>query len=337
MKDQINEVFDSIQMPDSCAQQIRSALDQGAVTPKKPRRLLLRSLIAAAIAACLLLSVAAAGLSKGWLDDFLGESETVEHVQELDITANFREQEVTLERLLMDGPFLYLQVSLRTQGDVNAAEVFESFYEYPETSPKDRVSLHIANGMLVLPLSEHGKEQTGLEFLSVGAPARSFRLSRLDDGSDINFCSYTMQFLILDLPADYEGLKLRLRLEGQRTWYPDGGDRWDTQERQVFLLEEEITLTDVAAREAQMEDGCAVKLHSLGVQIHGRDFADVAKGAQEWGVVLRDGTKIPFNNSYLTRDYYEEAAQWSLFSLSRMVDPAEVSAIYLDQTLYPLT
>ena len=337
MKDQINRVFSSIQMPDECAQQIRSALAQGAVTPKKPRRLLLRSLIAAAIAACLLLSVAAAGLSKGWLDDFLGESETVEHVQELDITANFREQEVTLERLLMDGPFLYLQVSLRTQGDVNAAEVFESFYEYPETSPKDRVSLHIANGMLVLPLSEHGKEQTGLEFLSVGAPARSFRLSRLDDGSDINFCSYTMQFLILDLPADYEGLKLRLRLEGQRTWYPDGGDRWDTQERLVYLLEEEITLTDVAAREAQMEDGCAVKIHSLGVQIRGRDFADVAKGAQEWGVVLADGTKVPFNNFYLTRDYYEEAAQWSLFSLSRIVDPAEVSAVYLDQTLYPLT
>ena len=63
----------------------------------------------------------------------------------------------------------------------------------------------------------------------------------------------------------------------------------------------------------------------------------MAKGAREWGVVLRDGTKIPFNNSYLTRDYYEEAAQWSLFSLSRMVDPAEVSAIYPDQTLYPLT
>ena len=337
MKNKINQVFDSIQMPEDCAQQIRAALAQQTKPSKKPRRLIYRSLIAAAIAACLLLSVAAAGLSKGWLDDFLGESETVENVQELDVTANFREQEVTLERLLMDGPFLYLQVSLRTVGDVNAAEVFESFYEYPETSPKDRVSLHIANGMLVLPLSEQGKAQTGMEFLSVGSPARSFRLSRLDDGSDINFCSYTMQFLILDLPADYEGLKLRLRLEGQRTWNPDDGDRWYTQERQVFLLEEEITLTDAEARVAQMEDGCAVKLHSLGVQIHGTDFAAVAKEAQEWGVVLTDGTKVPFNNFYLTRNYYEEAAQWSLFSLSRIVDPAEVTAIYLDQTTYPLT
>lgn len=336
MKNIMNQVFDRIQMPDDCAQRIRTELSQHAKQPTKSHRLLYRSLIAAAIVACFLLTVTAAGLCKGWLDDYVGNSDAAENVQELNLTARYQDQELTLERLLMDGPFLYLQVSLRTQGDVNAAQLFECFYDQPETSVKDRVSMDLANGMILLPLSERGKELTGQEALSIGSPARYYHLSRLDDGSDPNFCSYTMQFLIIDLPADYEGLELYLRLEGQRSWTRDR-NRWETEERRIILLEEEIVLTDAKAREATMVSGCPVKIHSLGIQVHGTDFAAAAKGAEEWGVLLADGTKVSFNNSWLTQNYYEEAAQWNLFSLSRIVDPDEVIAIYLDQTVYSMS
>lgn len=336
MKNFIRKEFDKVRMPDDCAGEIRQNLEVAQPVHGKKLRVLPRALIAAAVVMCLLISVAAVGVQKGWLDDFLGSSENVEDVQELQLTAQDGEMEVTLDRILVDGPFVYLQVSVRTQGDVNAAEVFEGDPLLPESGIEARLRTIFANGCLALPLSERGQEMVNMEKLYADGPTRMWYVSRLDDGSDINFCSYTMQIVLAELPADYEGLELTLCLDKQRTWIPLEGE-YTTHEEQVPMIEERVVLTDAKAKVMTMEDGRQVKVHALGVQIQGADF-EVCDETGVWnsGVVLKDGTRLPFKPSWSTQDYFAEEMQWNICLLNEMIDPDEVAAIYVGDTVSPL-
>lgn len=337
MKNFIRKEFDKVYMPDDCAEKIRQNLEAAQPVHGKKLHVLPRALIAAAAAMCLLISVAAVGLQKGWLDDFLGSSENVEDVQELQLTGQDGEIETTLERMLVDGPFIYLQVSIRTQGNVNAAEAFEGIPSVPESGIMERLYTTFADGPISLPLSKTEQAMLDLQAISSHGPTRAWYTSRLDDGSDPNFASFTMQIILADLPADYEGLKLNLRLDKYRTWIPlaDGG--YTTDEKEVAIIEECIELTDAKARETTMEDGRRVKIHSLGVQIQGADYA-LYYSKEEWnsGVVLKDGTRLSFKPGWTAQDYFEEEMQWHICLLSEIIDPDEVVAIYAGDTVYPL-
>ncbi len=337
MKDFIKTEFEKVCMPDDCTERIRQSMERVQPVHRKKLRSLPRVLIAAAVIMCLLVSVTAVGLQKGWLDHFLGNSENVEGVSELQLTAQDEEMEVTLDRMLVDGPFVYLQVSVRTQGDINAAEVFEGDPMLPESSIQQRLYTTYGNGYLALPLSEQGQEMTNMEKLPTQGPVRTWNVTRLDDGSDIHFCSYTMQIILAELPADYEGLNLTLRLDKQRTWIPLSGGGYTTHEESVAIIEEPIVLTDAKARVTTMEDGRQVKVHSLGVQIQGADF-EVCDENGDWnsGIMLKDGTKLPFKPGWSAQDYFVEEMQWSICLLNEVIAPDEVAAIYVGDTLYPL-
>lgn len=337
MKNNIKEEFGRVRMPDDCAERIRQNLEAAQPIHKKRLRILPRALIAATVAICLLVSVAAVGLRKGWLDDFLGSGENVEDVRELQLTAQDGEMKVTLDRMLIDGPFVYLQVSVRTQGNVNASEAFEGEPHLPESGISDRLHTVFADGNLHLPLSQCGQEMVGMKELSAEGPSRMWYTTRLDDGSDINFCSYTLQIILADLPADYEGLKLNLRLDKHRAWTPLAGDGYTTEEEAVAIIEERVALTDAKARVTTMTDGRQVKVHALGVQIQGADFA-VCDATGDWnsGIVLKDGTQLPFKPGYMTQDYFTEEMQWNICILNEMIAPDDVTAVFVGDTVYPL-
>ncbi len=336
MKIFVKNEFEKICMPDDCAEQIRQNLQTAQTVQRKKHRALPRILIAAAVVMCLLVSVTAVGIQKGWLDDFLGNSENVEDVQELQLTGNDGEAEVTLERMLTDGPFVYLQVSVRTEGNVNAAEFFEGDPLMPESGINERLHTTFANGVLSFPLSERGQEMVNMQELTGDGPCRTWYATRLDDGSDINFCSYTLQIILADLPADYEGLELSLRIDKQRTWIPHG-EGYTTYEEETPIVEERISLTDGKAKVTTMEDGRQVKVHSLGVQIQGADF-EVYDENGDWncGVVLKDGTRLPFKPGWSTRDYFAEEMQWNICLFNELIDPQDVVSVYVGDTVYPL-
>lgn len=337
MKDFIKKEFEKVCMPHNCAEEIRQNMEGVQPVHRKKLRSLRRVLIAAVMTMCLLISATAVGIQKGWLDDFLGNGVTVEGVNELQLTAQDGKMEVTLDRMLVDGPFVYLQVSVRTQGDVNAAEAFEGDPMLPESGIEKRLYTTYANGYLALPLSERGQEMTKMQNLPSQGPVRTWNVTRLDDGSDINYCSYTMQIILAELPADYEGLSLTLRLDKQRTWIPVSGGGHATDEESVAIIEEPIVLTDSKAKVTTMEDGRQVKVHALGVQIQGADFEVYdANGKWNSGVILKDGTQLPFKPSWKTQDYFTEEMQWSICLLNKVIVPDEVVAIYVGDTLYPL-
>jgi hypothetical protein len=337
MKHFIKKEFEKIHMPHSCAEEIRQHLDGTQVAPTKKLRSLPRVLIAAALTMCLLLSATAVGLKKGWLDDFLINSDAVTGATELQLTAQEDTVEVSLDRMLTDGPFVYLQVSVRSKGDVNAAEIFEGDPTLPESGIDQRLHFTFAGGYQKLPLSEAGQEKVGMLQLSSQGPKRTWRVTRLDDGSDRNYCSYTMQIILGDLPADYEGLELSMQLNKQRTWIPDAAGSYVTEEEESSLIEECIVLSDAKARVTTTEDGRQVKVHSLGVQIQGADF-QVYDANDDWnsGVILQDGRRLSFKPGWSTQDYFTAEMQWNVCLLEELIDPNEVTAIYAGDTIYPL-
>ena len=330
MKDFIKQEFDKVNMPQDCAESILYSMAQGQSQNRKKHRSIPRILIAAAVIMCLFVSVAAVGYQKGWLDDFLSNSTSVNGVQELNLTAENDEIQVTVDRMLSDGPFLYLQVSVRSQGNTNAAEAFMGIPTEPESGIRERLYALYTNGALLYPVWENENLNTPTE-----GPNLTYAIHRLDDGSDVNFCSYTLQILFLQLPENYDGLRFTLRLDKQRNWSatPDGGHR--TDEEATALIEETFTLTDTDAK--TMEDGRRVKIHTLGVQIHGADF-NVADEDMNLagGVVLKDGTKLPFASGYTTDECYAEEIQWSIYALSEAISPQDVTAVYVGETIYPL-
>ena len=340
MKDLIQKEFDKISMPHKCTEEIRQIIATSQPVRKKSLRILPRILIAAALTLCLFISVAAVGIQKGWLDPFLGSSESTEDIKELMLTTQDGEMKVTLERMLADGPFLYLQVTIRTKGNVNAVEAFEGSPMLPESGIQRRLYITYTDGEQTQSLSEQGQNMTNASALSSDGPFKSWHITRLDDGSDVNFCSYTMQILLAELPANYEGLNLTLRLDKQREWVPGPGGVYTTEEREMAILEETFTLSDKKAEVRTMEDGRMVKIHSLGVQIQGADFAfkpDESTGMwNDCGVMLKDGTKVPFTKSFTAKDYYTEDMQWNVCHLSRIIDPQNVTSIYVGETVYPL-
>ena len=336
MKDHIRTEFDRIHMPQSCSARIRQSIEEAQPVHRKKLRILPKALIAAAAIMCLLVSAAAVGIRAGWLDAFLGSSE-VQDVKELQLTAQDGEIEVTLDRMLTDGPFIYLQVSARTQGDVNAADAFKRGSGLPECGIEERLYTIYAKGNILLPLSERGRAMVGTSGLSSEGPAGTWHITRLDDGSDRNYCSYTMQIILGELPANYEGLELTLRLDQQRAWTRSEGGLYTTDEKATALIEETIVLTDAKAKITTLEDGRQVKLHSLGVQIQGCDFAVCDENAK-WnsGVVLKDGTKLPFTPGWGTQDYFAEEMQWSHCPLNKVIDPNDVASIYAGDAIYPV-
>lgn len=337
MKHFIKKEFETVSMPQACAHGIRQAMEEMRPAPGKKLRTLTRVLIAAAVTMCLLVSVAAIGIQKGWLDDFLGNSEKIEEVNELNLTAQDGELEVTLDRILTDGPFVYLQVSARTRGNVNAVEAFENDPMMPENVIQKRLETLFTDGEISRPLSRRGQEMVGMKTLSSEGPTRTWYMTRIDDGSDIHYCSYTMQILMAELPADYEGLGITLNLYKQRAWTEAPGGGYTTDEEQVSLIEENIILTDAKARVTTMEDGRQVKIHALGVQIQGSDFA-VCDGNGNWnsGVMLKDGTQLHFKPGYLAQDYFAEEMQWNLCLLNEVIDPEDVVGVFVGEKLYPI-
>ncbi len=337
MKHYIKNEFEKIHMPHSCAEEIRLQLEDAQPTAEIKLRSLPRILIAAALTMCLLLSATAVGLKKGWLDDFLTNSEAVNDATELHLSAQEEAVEVSLDRMLVDGPFVYLQVSVRSKGDVNAAEVFEGDPTVPESGIEQRLHFAFTDGYQALPLSEAGQEKVGMQQLSSSGPYRTWRVTRLDDRSDRNYCSYTMQIILGNLPADYEGLELSMQLNKQRTWIPDVGGSYATEEEAASLIEECIVLSDAKARGTTTEDGRQVKVHSLGVQIQGTDF-QVYDANYDWnsGVILQDGRRLAFTPGWSTEDYFTAEMQWHICPLEEMINPEEVTAIYTGDAVYSL-
>lgn len=337
MKNLIRDEFDKIYMPADCEEEIRQTLEKSQPTQKKKHRSFYRIGIAVALIGCLLLSVAAISHQKGWLDDFLGNGANAENVQELQLSATDDEIETILEKMLVDGPFIYLQVSVRTHGNVNAAEAFEGTPSLPESGIMERLYTTFADGPISLPLSKTQQEKLNMQTVSSDGPTRLWRISRLDDESDPNFASFTMQIVLADLPANYEGLKLNLRLDQCRTWTALEDGSYTTDEEEVAIIEETIVLSDAAARITAMEDGRQVKVHTLGVQIQGIDF-NVCYLEDEWesGVVLADGTRLQFKPGWTSQDYFSEEMQWHICLFNEVIDPDEVVAIYVGNSIYPL-
>lgn len=304
---------------------------EAAQHTKKSPRILPRTLIAAAVVVCLIVSVAAVGYTAGWLDRWLDTNSDVNYFKTNtlypDIEGTADGLTVTLDKFLCDGPFVYFQVTMRSEEEIKT-----SYYDnvmtcvsYPEFIP-------------------YVDPQTGKQALDFG-PSSSCADQRLDDGSDPRVRTYAIR-VSLRMLESYTGDTLILSLgkipsaEEVEAAFPHGVAVEE-------LLTYEFTFENKNYREAKLENGTQIRINSLGVGIQGYEFfgwADENGNYKEGtldatvcGVILKDGTRLNFLTSTLGYDERCSSEEyWNNSPLPEVIDPEDVVAIFSEDTVYPL-
>ena len=322
----IQHSFETLEPSDTLAQNILN------VTQKKTnQRILPRAFIAAAIVSCMILSVAAVGLTTGWLDAWFDTDSNEDYLNSSTVYPAISNTvdglTLTLDKLLTDGPFLYFQLTVESdQGE--APEVFTDIY------PAVRYLEPIA----------YTHRETGTELLDHG-PGVVGSDCRLDDGSNPGCKTYTIA-LTLNSMECYEVDRLILKFylnpseEELAAAFPYGVPAKE-------LLQFEFATKNSRYREASMVDGTPVRLYSLGISIQGYEFfgytdengnrTDGTIDATPYGIVLKDGTKMHFRTATLGYDDNIPSEQWwNACPLGQVINPEDVVAVFTPNEVLPL-
>ncbi|MBQ4565449.1 MAG: hypothetical protein IJA48_03780 [Oscillospiraceae bacterium] len=316
----IRSSFRSLQPRDDLAESVLSAAEE----KQHSHRWFAKGLIAAAIACCLVVSVAAIGYTCGWLDRWLDTGSNPDYFESKTLYPQAEGAvdglSATLDKFLCDGPFIYYQVTLHSDTGFHSEsyrEITHTVISYPEPIP-------LADGSYDYGPGSIGSEQ------------------RLDDGSDPNLRTYAVSLVLFDHNAQRLVLSLSRQptIEEADAAFPEGVMLKE-------LLRYEFQSENESYREAALEDGTKIRIHSLGVGIQGYRFfgwedenGNQAEGrldAATCGVILKDGTKLHFLTSSL--GYYDTVPpeeHWNNSPLPRVIVPEEVVAIFTEDAVYPL-
>lgn len=324
----IQHSFRSMSPSEDLEQRILSAAEE----KRCPLRIIPRTLIAVAVVCCLVLSIAAVGYTAGWLDPWIDTGSNPEYFQE---NTHYPQAEgsvdgftVTLDSFLCEGPFVYYQVTLKSETGFSWDSYWNDVHtEIAYAQPKACTD----------PTGEQQRYDYG--------PGSSGAEQRLDDGSDPTVRVYSIR-LALNGYEQYEDTTLLLsiskapsRAEAEAV-PPEGIPLKE-------LLRYEFTPEDRNFREAALEDGTKLRINSLGVGIQGYSFFGWedetgaftmgSLDATACGVVLRDGTRLNFLTSTLGYDEYTPSEEyWNNSPLPQVIDPQDVTAIFTEDAVYPL-
>lgn len=316
----IRSSFHSLQPTDHLEQKILSAAEK----KRRPHRWVTRSLIAAAIVCCLVVSVAAVGYTCGWLDRWLDTESDPDYFESNTLYPQAEGAvdglSATLDKFLCDGPYIYYQVMLRSDTGFQRESYWETTHaviSYPKPIP-------LADGSYAYGPGSIGSEQ------------------RLDDGSDPNLRIYAVSLVLFDHDAQSLILSLSKQptIEEADAAFPEGVTLKE-------LLRYEFQPENKGYREATLEDGTKIRIHSLGVGIQGYRFfgwedesgkqTEGSLDATTCGVILKDGTRLNFLTSSL--GYYDTVSSedyWNNSPLPQVIAPDEVVAIFTKDAVYPL-
>ena len=314
----------------------RYAVDDGftdrvidAAKPRPRRRIALRAALAAVLVLCLIGTAAAAGL--GLLDRRLQNGEDNPLVSDERVPGYLAEHirgDVVLEgtveglhliytNLLAENRFLYLEVlAEREDGQPIDADALQSdmFFKYLVLS--DYETAHTTK--------DNPPENVGW----VGFSAR------IDDGTEPNFVHYAVSLTLMRREEPVRSLTLDLTEPSS-----ENGDGSVT--RGQVLSTVQIPMADHSAlRGVRLSDGRQVWLGALGAEIQGLDFLRLNgdAGPSDFGVVLRDGSRVCFRSNWDSSWYlgFEEDELWSAAPFSEIIDPEEVVALYSPDGEYPV-
>ena len=334
----IKQTYESAEPGEGFTERVLSAAARRQA--RGPRRGIMALLIAAVV---LLSSVSVAAYAspafRHWLFGVVevaeGEQEQVEtRTGDLDLTVDYGFLREHYGACFCSGRFLFIEVELTTD-------------EAREISPEDFNRAFLQNGeQLVMTYDtpylygKYSMEDEGFVQYPI----------RLDDGSTPGYARYTYCYT-LQRP-DYEGSVLRLQLWEPMQWAEgedgtmtavNGGTRKKLAEVQIERTrpEEERCLW--------MADGSQVRVGPFGIEVSGRAFAGRrlseenpnADGAYEMisGVVLDDGTRVPFLNNGVRGDFPEQPEEtiWSAVPFAAKTDPARITALYCGAERIPLS
>lgn len=286
-------------IPEVTAQEVRCRAEQTKVTHRHKAYL---PVLAAAVAVLLLVSAAAAGVAGGWLAALIPNAESVSEFDEATLTpqstVTLNEVEYTVDNLLAEGNTVFLRVTTKAAPGRNAGEL-----------PWSRIRFALSD-----------KDD---DFYSgFNATAR-----RLDDGSDPSV-HIGLYFFALDYPPTVcAGKQARLLLIDPQTG-----------EETHCLAEFTIPPTD--RRSVTLSDGSTAELGSYSLQIYGDTYYGGLL-SEKTGVMLKDGTFVAFSTTggsgtAVTAGTGEPSPEdGNVFNglYERAVDPKEISAIVLDDTV----
>lgn len=299
-----------------------------AAKPRPCRRVPLRMLLAAVLVLCLIGSAAAAGA--GLLDRRLQNGEDnplvsddrvpgylAEHVRgDVVIEGTVEGLHLIYTNLLAENRFLYLEVlAEREDGKPIDAEALQSdmFFKYLVLSDYET-----AHDVIFPP------ENVGW----VGFSAR------IDNGTEQNFVHYAVALTLMRRGEPIRELTLHLTSG-------DTVDREGIVTPGEILSSVTVSIPDHSAfRGVKLSDGRQVWLGALGVEIQGLDFFRLngEAGPSDFGVVLRDGSRVCFRSNWDSSWYlgFEEDELWAAAPFTQIIDPAEVVALYSPDGEYPV-
>ena len=299
-----------------------------AVPTRRSRRIPVRMLLAAVLVFCLIGTAAAAGV--GLLDRRLQNGEDNPLVSDERVPGYLAEHvrgDVVLEgtveglhliytNLLAENRFLYLEVlAEREDGQPIDAEALQSdmFFKYLVLSDYET-----APDVIFPP------ENVGW----VGFSAR------IDDGTDPNFVHYAVSLTLMRREEPVRTLTLDLT-------EPSSEDEEGNLTRGDILSTVQIPMADHSTlRGVRLPDGRQVWLGALGVEIQGLDFFRLSgdAGPSDFGVVLRDGSRVCFRSNWDSSWYlgFEEDELWAAAPFTEIIDPEEVIALYDPKGVYPV-
>ena len=304
----------------------------------RPRRGWIAALIAAVV---LLSSVSVAAYAspafRHWL---FGVVDVAEEEQEqvasqtgdLDLTVDYGFLQEHYGAYFCSGRFLFIEAELTSD-------------EAREISPEDFSRAFLQNGeQLVMTYDKpylYGKYSMEDEGFGM------YRI-RLDDGSIPGYARYTY-CCTLQRP-DYEGTVLRLQLWEPMQWTEDGDGAMIAVNGEIRKKLAEVRIErsrPAEERRLWMADGSEVRVGPFGIEVQGRAFPrwrlseEDADGACAMisGVVLDDGTRVPFLNDGIRADFPEQPEEtiWSAVAFSAKTDPARITALYRGEELIPLS
>ena len=307
-----------------------------AKAPKRRCRLSRAALVAAVLVVCLTVTATATGVLRDWLRGAVAvkDEALLGEMGELLMEQDVNGMHVRYGQFLCVGRFLYMEVEI-TKKDGTAVSwdelrsvTFDDIFGYGLTLDYD--DAYIQNGYPV-----EGEGYTAAAF-------------RVDDGSTPGTERYTLAWTLFR--HEYDGTVLHVQIWEPRIWQTDQGSRMQATNSATRRLLAEADVPRKAPENElcfRLENGDEVRVCAFGAEIQGTAFVHCWKaldlplpedGVPQLGVVLTDGTKVPFLRNLAFEEFPEAPAelQWSAASFSATIDPAQAAALYLGDELWPL-
>lgn len=335
----IKHSFDSLTPGEGFSERILQAVQEKA-QPKKHSRLPRIALIAAILVIALAVTGAATGVLRDWLSGVVevNDETALSGVGETLLEQDVNGMHVRYGKFLCVGRFLYMEVEITKQDGTPVTQ-------------EDLYDVSFDNGHAYgLTLDYDTSYQHGIYTAEgEGYVGHSFRL---DDETKPGYGRFTLAWSLAR--HDYAGQTLHVQIWEPYEWAdnPDGTQTARNSETRKLLTEMTILRQTPADEQIfHFENGDEVRICAFGAEIQGTAFLDALDEAfqkireqdtaglwESCGVLLANGTRVRFNPNVNGGRWPEldSADHWTAAPFSATVDPAQVVAIYLGDTVWKL-